>query len=66
MNRTVALIFLAGGVVLLYFGYREAQTFSSGVLRVVTGSPSNKAVWMMVAGVIAVVAGLLSLARDSK
>ena len=66
MNKTVALAFLAGGIVLLVFGYREAQSLSSGFSRIVTGSPSNKATWMIIAGIIATVAGLLSLARNSK
>ncbi|MDB6111515.1 MAG: hypothetical protein JWR69_3265 [Pedosphaera sp.] len=66
MNKIVALAFLVGGIVLLYFGYREAQSFSSGFNRIFTGSPSSKATWMIIAGIIATVAGLLSLARNSK
>lgn len=66
MNKIVALAFIAGGIVLLGFGYREAQSLSSGVIRIFTGSPSNKATWMIIAGIIAIVAGLLSLARNSK
>ena len=66
MNKIYALGFLVLGIVLMMLGYEEAHTLKSGVVHLFTGSPSGKSVWMMIAGVIAAVAGLLGLARSSK
>lgn len=66
MNKPMALALLAGGIVLLVFGYNSAQSFSSGVSRVLTGSPANKAIWMIVGGAIATVLGLYGLSKGSK
>jgi hypothetical protein len=66
MSKTVSLLFLFGGLALLFFGYNEAHTVRSNVLQVFTGSPSDKAIWMIVAGAIAVVAGVIGLTNSSK
>jgi len=66
MNKTISLAFLVGGIVLLAFGYNAAQSVSSGFARIFTGSPTNKAIWMITGGVIASVVGLIGLARGSK
>lgn len=64
MNKTLSLAFLAGGIVLLYFGYQAAQSTSSAFSRIFTGSPNNKTIWMMVSGTICVVVGIAGLARS--
>lgn len=66
MNKTISLALLVGGIVLLVFGYHAAQSPSSAFARIFTGSPSNKAIWMIVAGTIAAVVGLVGLSRGSK
>ncbi len=66
MNKPMALALLAGGIVLLVFGYNSAQSFNSGVSRILTGSPANKAIWMIVGGAIATVLGLYGLSKGSK
>ncbi len=66
MNKPVALALLAGGIVLLVFGYNSAQSFSSGVSRIFTGSPENKAIWMIAGGVIATALGLYGLSKGPK
>ena len=66
MNKPMALALLAGGIVLLVFGYNSAQSFSSGVSRIFTGSPANKSIWMIVGGAVATVLGLYGLSKGSK
>ena len=66
MNKPLSLALLAGGIVLIILGVSASNSFSSDVSRFFTGSPTDKAVWMMLGGVVAAVAGLVGLVRGSK
>jgi hypothetical protein len=61
MNKLVSLAILAGGIVLVVFGVSAMKSFSSDVSRFFTGSPTDKAVWMLLGGIIAVIIGLAGL-----
>ena len=65
MNKLISLALFAGGVVLVVFGVAATKSFSSDVSRFFTGSPTDKAVWMMIGGIVAIVVGLggLSLGK---
>lgn len=54
---------LVGGLILLYFGYQEYQSLSSEVEELFTGSPDSKALWMMIGGAAAAIAGIVGLAK---
>ena len=58
MNRMLSLGLLVGGVVLIVFGINAADSFSSDVSNFFTGSPTDKAIWMLIIGIVLVVAGL--------
>ena len=66
MNRIVSLALLVGGVVLVVLGVNAMNSFSSDVSRFFTGSPTDKAVWMLIGGLVAAVAGLALTLRDWK
>lgn len=69
MNKIVSLALLAGGVVLMIIGINAMNSFSSDVSRFFTGSPTDKAVWMLIGGVAAAIVGLAGLTmtlRSSK
>ncbi len=66
MNKTVFLALLVGGVILLLVGIIATNSFSSDVSRFFTGSPTDKAVWMLIGGVAAVIVGLTGKMRGSK
>jgi uncharacterized membrane protein YidH (DUF202 family) len=66
MNKIVSLALIAGGVVVIIFGINAMNSFSSDVSRFFTGSPTDKAVWMLIGGVIALVVGLTMTLRGSK
>lgn len=57
MNRIISLALLAGGIVLLVLGINATESFGSDVSRFFTGSPTDKAVWMLVGGVVAAAVG---------
>ena len=69
MNKIISLALLAGGVVLIIIGVNATNSFSSDVSRFFTGSPTDKAVWMLIGGIAAAVVGLAGLTmtlRSSK
>jgi hypothetical protein len=66
MNKMVSLALLVGGVVLIVIGVSAMNSFSSDVSRFFTGSPTDKAVWMLIGGVVAAVAGLVGTLRGSR
>jgi hypothetical protein len=66
MNKVVSLAILAGGILLMGYGVAASKSFSSDVSRFFTGSPTDRAIWMLVGGVVAIVIGLVGLLRGSK
>jgi len=65
-NKLVFLALLAGGIVLLIFGINATNSFGSDVSRFFTGSPTDKAVWMVIGGAAAIVVGLVGTWRSGK
>lgn len=59
MNRIIFLALLVGGVVLMIIGINAMNSFSSDVSRLFTGSPTDKAVWMLIGGIVATGVGLM-------
>lgn len=66
MNKIVSVALLVGGIVLIVIGINATNSFSSDVSRFFTGSPTDKAVWMLIGGVAAGVIGLIGIMRGSK
>jgi hypothetical protein len=66
MNKMFAIALLVGGVVLMVLGVQATDSFSSDVSRFFTGSPTDKAVWMLIGGVVASVMGLAMTLRGSR
>jgi hypothetical protein len=66
MNKIISLALLVGGVVLIIAGVSATNSFSSDVSRFFTGSPTDKAVWMLIGGILAAVVGLGGTLRGSK
>jgi Protein of unknown function (DUF3185)/Family of unknown function (DUF5670) len=64
-NKLISLAILAGGIVLVVFGVAATDSFSSDVSRFFTGSPTDKAIWMLIGGIVAIITGLggLSLGK---
>ncbi len=63
MNKLISLVILTGGIVLVIFGIAATNSFSSDVSRFFTGSPTDKAIWMLIGGVVAIIVGLFGLLR---
>lgn len=63
-NRILAIALLVGGVALMIFGINAMNSFSSDVSRFFTGSPTDKAVWMLIGGIVASGVGLALTLRN--
>ena len=66
MNNIVGLAIVALGVVLLIFGFNESQSFGSEVSRVFTGNPTDRSMWLIVGGAVAVIGGLAMAIRGRR
>jgi multisubunit Na+/H+ antiporter MnhB subunit len=58
MNNIIGLAILALGIVLLIFGFNESHSFSSSVSRTFTGNPTDRSMWLIVGGAVAVIVGI--------
>ena len=62
------LALLAGGILLLIFGVNAVNSVSSDVSRLFTGTPTDRSVWMLVGGIVILVAaaaGVLSVSSEA-
>ncbi len=66
MNKLFSIALLAGGIALIVIGVNATNSFRSDVSRFFTGSPTDKAVWMLIGGSLAAVAGLFGTLRASR
>jgi divalent metal cation (Fe/Co/Zn/Cd) transporter len=66
MNKIASLALLVGGVVLIIIGISATNSFSSDVSRFFTGSPTDKAIWMLIGGIVASIVGLTMTLRGGK
>ena len=66
MDKTISLAILAGGILLVIFGVNTSNSISSDISRVFTDAPTDKAIWMLIGGVVVTILGLAGLLRGSK
>jgi hypothetical protein len=66
MDKTISLAMLAGGILLVIFGVNASNSVSSDISRVFTDAPTDKAIWMLVGGIVATVIGAMGLLRGSR
>ncbi|PSJ16542.1 DUF3185 family protein [Nitrosomonas supralitoralis] len=64
MNKGISVALLIVGVLLVVWGVSAYDSASSEVSQALTGSPTNKAIWLLVGGIIAGVIGLFGVLRE--
>lgn len=62
----VSAALLVAGIVLLIFGFNASNSLGSDISRVFTGSPTDRAIWMLIGGAVLSVAGVVGLMRGSR
>lgn len=63
MNRLIPVAILVVGIILVIYGVAASESFSSDVSRFFTGSPTDKTMWLMIGGIVAIGFGLFGLLR---
>lgn len=58
-RKAVGYALLVAGVLLIVFGIQASQSLASELSETFTGSPTNRAIWMIVGGVAATVLGAI-------
>jgi hypothetical protein len=66
MNKPISIALLAIGVLLLILGLSAGDSIASNVKETVTGTPTDKSVWLIVGGVLGIIIGGFGLARGGK
>lgn len=57
VHRILGVALVALGIVLVILGIRAADSFRSQFSEFFTGSPTDRAIWLFIGGVVAIVAG---------
>ncbi len=65
MNRGLSVALLVVGIILIVWGMRATDSISSDISRVFTGSPTDRAVWLLGGGIIAAIVGLFGTFRTA-
>ncbi len=63
MNKGMSVALLVVGVILLVFGLNAYRSASSDVSRFFTGAPTDKALWLLIGGVVVGIVGFFGLAK---
>ena len=62
-SRLLFAVVLVVGIVLLIMGFNASDSLSSELSEAFDGAPSDKAIWLIVGGVIAAAFGAIGLMR---
>lgn len=66
MPRALGIALLVVGVLLIFWGLNEADSLGSEISEFFGGSPSDKAIWLIVLGVVSSIVGLFLAIRPGR
>jgi Protein of unknown function (DUF3185) len=66
MNKPLSIAFLVVGLLLLIFGLSAGDSIASNVKESVTGTPTDKSLWLIIGGVVGIILGGFGLVRGKK
>jgi hypothetical protein len=66
MNKLIFVGLLIIGIVLVVYGLIASDSVGSDISRLFTGEPTDRAIWLLVGGVVAAIAGGAGLATAGK
>jgi hypothetical protein len=65
MNKAFGIGLLVAGFVLMIYGINATDSIGSSMSKFFTGTPTDKSMWLLIGGIVAVVTGLFLTARKS-
>ena len=63
MNKSMGIVFLVVGLLLLGYGFASNDSAASGLSRLFTGAPTDKTIFLLVGGAILSIIGAVQLIR---
>ena len=66
MNKPLSIAILVIGVILLIYGISAGDSVASNIKESVTGTPTDKSLWLIIGGVLGIVVGGFGLLRGGK
>lgn len=57
MNKPLSIALLIIGIVLLLYGINAQDSLASNTKEVLTGTPTDKSMWLIILGVIGIIVG---------
>lgn len=61
MSKIPSLALLVVGIILLVYGLNASNSAASSISNAVTGSPTDKSIWLIVLGVVGILTGGVGL-----
>jgi hypothetical protein len=58
MQSVIGIVLLVVGVVLIIFGMQASASLGSRLSELFTGAPSDRTIWLLLAGVVVAILGL--------
>ncbi|MBS0632440.1 MAG: DUF3185 family protein [Verrucomicrobia bacterium] len=65
MNKALSLAFLIAGIVLLIYGINASDSAASHVSNAVSGTPTNRSIWLIILGIVGIIGGGIGMLRRS-
>jgi len=66
MRIPVGMVLVVVGLILLVLGIQASNSFASDVSRLFTGNPTDRSVWLIIGGVVAILVGAGTAAMNWK
>jgi|KBSSwiStaDraftv2_1062776.scaffolds.fasta_scaffold1159732_1 hypothetical protein len=66
MSKTISAIVLIAGLALVGFGYQASESIAGETSQAVTGTPTDKALFLMIGGAVVALIGLIGLFRGPR
>ncbi len=66
MNKPLSIAILLVGVILLIYGLSAGDSLASNVKETVTGTPTDKSMWLLICGIVGIIIGGFGLLRGGK
>lgn len=66
MKTPVSLVLLVVGIMLIIFGISASDSLGSDFSRLLTGAPTDQAIWLLIGGVVVTIVGLTGFSFRTK